>query len=105
MEDWKKQLKVDDLPSPYYDIANELGIEAAIKIEKIFKGQTIYFASFENCCSDTKKNLIREEFNGYNTKYLARKYGVSDRYVQIACKEKIEELSRKPLDGKIQMDL
>lgn len=105
MEDWKKQLKVDDLPSPYYDIAEELGLEAAIKIEQIFKGQTIYFASFENCCSDTKKALIKEEFNGYNTNYLARKYGVSNRYVQLACKEKIEELCRRPLDGQIQMDL
>ena len=103
MDDWKKQLKKEDLPSPYFEVAEEISVEAAIKIEQIFKGQTVYFASFENCCSETRKELIRSEFNGYNTKQLARKYGVSDRYVQIACKEKMEELSKKQLNGQMDM--
>lgn len=103
MEDWRKQLRIEDLEGPYDIIAEELGIEAAFVIEKLFRGQQVYFPSFKKANSTRIREMILEEFDGYNYSKLAKKYGFTERHIRTICSGYEEKAKNKPLDGQISM--
>lgn len=88
MYNWKEELTLEDLKEPYYTIGIAFGVDIARKMEELFCGQTIYFPDLKRSSIEKLKCLIKDEFNGYNTKYLAKKYEVSDKFVQNICKSK-----------------
>lgn len=101
--DWKKEMKLEDLDSPYFEIAEKFGIEVAIGVEQLFHGRQIYFPFLEYVCRDRVHEKIIEECNGYNFVELARKYGYSERHIRRICEEKLEKEKLKPLDGQLNM--
>lgn len=80
-----KELTIEDLPEPYDQYAQQIGIENLYKLSKNFGGTTIYIPQVDALFKEWKYNKIKEEYNGYNIKQLAVKYGVSDRTVQKIC--------------------
>ena len=46
----------------------------------------------------------RQEYNGYNTYELARKWKLSDAYVRQIVKDKAAEIRRAPPDGQLTFD-
>lgn len=76
-----QQMPLEELPYPYYDIALELGTEAAAEILNMFGGLQIYFADFNKVTGNYRRQRIIEESNGFNHKELARKYGYTVRWI------------------------
>lgn len=103
MEEWIKNLRVEDLESPYDVIAEELGLEVAFVIEKLFRGQQVYFPSFKKANATRIKEMILEEFDGYNYTKLARKYGFTERHIRSICSKHEEQAKSKQLDGQLDM--
>ncbi len=103
MEEWIKNLRVEDLESPYDVIAEELGLEAAFVIEKLFRGQQVYFPSFKKANATRIKEMILEDFDGYNYAKLARKYGFTERHIRSICSEHEASTKNKELDGQLDM--
>lgn len=103
MEDWIKDIEIKDLDEPYYQIAEKVGIDIAIEIAKMFQGSQVYFPKVETSCNPRRKELIRHEFNGYNYKELAEKYGFTERWVREICKDKVERERNKPPDNQISL--
>ena len=77
----KEKLKPDYLNGAYAEIANILGIEAALKLHNQYRGTQVSFP-VEFLSRDYIFNKIKQEFNGTNTKELAIKYGYTEKWIR-----------------------
>lgn len=101
--DWKKDIQIEELDTPYFEIAEKFGLEIAIEMEKMFRGRQVYFPFLEHICRERNKEKIVQEYNGYNVTELALKYGYSERHIRRLCADKIEKETFSPLDGQLDM--
>ena len=78
------------LNNVYKEISERLGMDTAMEIYRMFKGQQISFpVRFFNPAKIQK--LIIEEYNGTNLKILATKYNYSEKTVRRIIKESLEK--------------
>lgn len=78
------------LNNVYKEISERLGMDTAMEIYRMYKGQQISFpVRFFNPAKIQK--LIIEEYNGTNLKILATKYNYSEKTVRRIIKESLEE--------------
>lgn len=92
MDDMLKDLTVEMLPEGLYkEIAEAIGTENFYRLAEIVGGATVYIPKPESIVRPVRDARIKEEFNGYNHPELARKYGVTERWVQQLCGKGILE--------------
>ena len=78
------------LNSVYKEIADVLGMDVAMDIYKMFKGQQISFpVRFLNPARIQK--IIIQEYDGTNVKALATKYNYSEKTVRRIIRDSVEE--------------
>jgi Mor family transcriptional regulator len=78
------------LNSVYKEISEKLGMDTAMEIYRMFKGQQISFPMrFFNPVRIQK--CILQEYNGTNIKTLAIKYGYSEKTVRRIIRESLGE--------------
>lgn len=85
MESWLDEITVDMLPEIYRYIADEIGIEAFLKLTKVAGGTTIYIPKQDTFKKQIRNIKIKQEYNGYNSKELALKYNMSVKWIQEIC--------------------
>ena len=69
------------LNSVYKEVSEKLGMDAAMEIYRMFKGQQITFPMrFFN--PERIQQLIIQEYDGSNIKTLATKYGYSEKTIR-----------------------
>ena len=74
----------------YREISEKLGMDTAMNIYQLFKGQQICFpVRFFNPVRIQK--CIVQEYDGSNIRTLAIKYGYSEKTVRRIIKESVEE--------------
>ena len=75
------------LNSVYKEISEKLGIDTAMEIYQMFKGQQINFPV--RFFSPTRiQQMIAEEYDGTNVRTLAVKYNYSEKTIRRIVKEK-----------------
>ncbi len=74
-------MNVEDFADIYMEIAEAAGVETAIKIHKLFKGQQILFPQ-KLYKKEYIYKYIKENYNGQNVRELSQKFGYSDRRVR-----------------------
>ena len=74
----------------YKDMADILGIEAAMKIYSVYRGQQITFP-VNFLTTDFIALMVVNEYDGYNVKKLATKYGYSEKWIRKMIKERKNE--------------
>lgn len=84
------KIKGEYLSGVYSEIATLLGIDAALKLHANYKGQQVFFP-MELFSKDFIKSQIVAEYDGYNVKQLATKYGYTEKWVKKILKEHIDE--------------
>lgn len=84
-----KVIKGEHLNSAYSELANLIGIDAVLKIHSIYRGQQIFFPMDLFSREFIRKQII-EEYNGYNVKQLALKYGYTEKWIKKILKENID---------------
>ena len=76
-----------ELLNPVYrEIAESLGIDTAMAIYRLFKGQQICFP-VRLYSSDSIRELICHEYDGTNVRILATKYNYSEKTIRRIIKE------------------
>lgn len=85
--DFALKLRPEQLPEPCMSIATEIGIESTIKLVNLIGGELLYLPKLKSLTMPIRKEMIVKEFNGYNYKFLAEKYGFSERWVRVIVKE------------------
>ena len=81
--------ELDGLNEVYKDIADELGIETALSIFRMFHGTQVSFPNRLFSKEYVRRAVLRE-YNGKNARQLAKKYNYSERSVWRILKEKKE---------------
>ena len=83
MDSWTSELTPSMLTDGLLrSIAEEIGTDNLLKLSLLIGGTTFYMPRKEKILRPLRDLKIREEYNGYNTADLARKYDVSQRWVQ-----------------------
>ena len=78
------------LNAVYKEISEKLGVDTAMEIYRMFKGQQISFPMrFFN--PERIQKIIVQEYDGTNIKMLAIKYGYSEKTVRRIIRESVEE--------------
>lgn len=86
MDGLVKELTIEMLPEgPYKQIAEAIGPETFYRLAEVVGGATIYIPKPESLTRPVRDAHIKAEFNGYNHPELARKYGVTERWVRQLC--------------------
>ena len=77
------------LNSVYKEVSEKLGMDTAMEIYRMFKGQQISFPMrFFN--PERIQRIIVQEYDGTNIKTLAIKYGYSEKTVRRIIKDSLE---------------
>lgn len=86
------------LPKQCEDFIRLIGMKATVRLLSEYGGVTIYIPKLNSIEKEKRRLNIIREFDGKNASVLARKYGVSNRNVQLWVKEKREELNHASND-------
>ena len=74
----------------YREIGAELGLDAAIRVYQMFKGQQITFPIHLFDSKLIQRSIIGE-YDGTNIRELAKKYGYSEKTIRRMIKDSLEE--------------
>lgn len=72
---------MDDIAETYRPIVEIVGIEAFVELSGHAKGDEIYIPKVENIVAPARNRRIRKEYDGYNIKDLAEKYGLTTKQI------------------------
>lgn len=81
MQDWLKEIKIEDLPEHYREMVSLIGIGNTIKLAEHYNKQGFYFSGLDDLIRRKKEKYIVKNFNGANHKDLARCTCYSERWV------------------------
>lgn len=70
--EWLKEIKLEELPRQYQEMAEVVGLEATIKLAEYFGKIPVYFPSLEGVIRAKKEEYIMKNFKGDNHEELAR---------------------------------
>lgn len=84
------KIKCEYLNGVYNDLANILGIDAVLKIHSAYRGQQITFP-VELFSKEFIALQIVNEYDGYNVKQLATKFGYSEKWIRKILKDHIDK--------------
>lgn len=74
----------------YREICNEIGLDGAIAVYQLYKGQQITFPIHLFSAKRIQHSIIKE-YDGTNIRELAKKYGYSEKTVRRMIKDSLEE--------------
>lgn len=83
------KLKCEYLNGAYNDIANLLGMDAALKLHAAYRGQQITFPVHLFTKEFIAAQIVNE-YDGYNVKQLATKFGYSEKWIRKILKDHID---------------
>lgn len=67
----------DDIPDGYREIADIIGVDAAVALAEARGGDSVYVPMPEMITRKARNRAIRAEFNGCNYRHLARRYNLT----------------------------
>lgn len=80
--EWVKDIKIEELPQAYQEVAGIVGVEAAVKLSSSLGGLPFYFPKIEGLIEQKRNEMIRKEFNGSNYRDLAKKYKLTEVWIR-----------------------
>ena len=78
------RVQLSDLDEEQQQVAELIGLDNYKRLVTVFGGLSIY---------------IREEFDGYNFKELAGRYGLTEVRIRSIVSDKMREFRARPMDG------
>ena len=87
-------IRCEYLNGAYNDFANLLCIDAVLKIHSAYRGQQITFP-VELFSKEFIALQIVNEYDGYNVKQLATKFGYSEKWIRKILKDHIDKEESK----------
>lgn len=88
-EDVWGRAELERLPDIYRELVAVVGFEAVVRLARHLGGTNQYFPKFERVSLLERNRRIRAEFNGCNYEELARRYGVSTRYIRLLLRRRV----------------
>ena len=76
-------IRAEDLPAELAEIAEQIGLDALLRLVELRGGETLYLPKKERLAIAARDRAIVKAFNGHNCRELARKHGLTPRWVRI----------------------
>lgn len=89
--EWVKDIKIEELPVSYQDVAGLIGVENAVKLSKHLGGLPYYFPKINGLIEQKRNEMIRKEFKGSNYRDLAKKYHLTEVWIRQIVDHKKED--------------
>ncbi len=77
-----QELTIDDLDEKNSEIAKIIGIDNLILLCEYFGGTRIYINKLDHITAVLRNKKIKEEYNGYNSQEIVRKYNLTEIQIQ-----------------------
>lgn len=97
------EIEKSDLKEPYATIAELIGLKNTLKLAETFGGEMIYLPKLDGIMRSARNKEIREKFNGYNFKELAKEYGITDIAIRFICSDMIQGKRSEPPEGQLSI--
>jgi Mor family transcriptional regulator len=83
IKDWREGLSLDDFPDIYRDIAEFIGMPAALELGEKMGGEPFYLPKIDAFLVKKRNQLIKADLAaGMSYRLLARKYKKSVRWIR-----------------------
>lgn len=79
----KYNIQPDDLPPEFREVADAIGMDAAMKLVRIRGGEGLYIPKAEKIARAARDRAIRAEFDGTNHRELARRYDLTVSWIYV----------------------
>lgn len=106
-----KVIKLPELDIVYEDLTEEqqavfdcIGEDAFAKLVLLIDGDSIYVPKVVSVSRSKRDENIRNDFNGYNFKFLSNKYGLTPRTIRSIVAGIREEKQNEPFEGQLTFD-
>ena len=81
--------RIEDFPQSMQQIINLIGLENLYKLSKYYaNGSEIYIPVPERLLQNVRNKMIQENYNGYNERELAIRYGITVKQIKNILKAK-----------------
>lgn len=87
---------MEDIGENYRPIVEIIGLEAFVELSGLAKGDEIYIPKVENIVAPARNRRIRKEYDGYNIRDLAERYGLTTKQIANILKD-------EPYPGQIHL--
>ena len=77
-----RTIRMEDVPEEQRDIAEELGLDAYLRLIALCGGQSLYIPKLESVERLGRDRELRARFNGGNYRALAAQFRLSERQVR-----------------------
>ena len=83
------EIKIEDLAESQREIAELIGLDNYIKMSKRFGGiNNLYIQKYSEIFKEARNREIKSKYNGYNIRWLAKTYNLSEQSVYSICRSK-----------------
>ena len=97
------KIQLDDLNDEQQQVAELIGLENFKRLISVFGGVNLYIPKADKLERMDRNDRIREEFNGYNFRELAQKYGLTEVSIRSIVSDKVREIRARPMDGQLSL--
>lgn len=99
----REDIQLEDLPEEFRDVAESIGLKAALKLVTSFQGCQLYVPKLETITRQRKYRQMYEDFDRYGSfKRVAVKHGLSEsRTRQIIKDEKRRRFPRRHIQASL----
>ncbi len=96
-------LTLDNLDAEQRELAECIGMEAYKKLLKNYAGSPIRVRMPKTVTKPLRDDEIRNKFNGYNYRELAREYDLSESSIRNIVRPKIPYIKSAPLENQTSL--
>jgi len=79
---WMAEIRLEDLPSPFDELAGEIGLENTLVVWEYFDGRQEYFRKIGKALLLVRNRIIRKKFDGKNFDQLAAEFDLTTRQIR-----------------------
>jgi Mor family transcriptional regulator len=88
LDEWMKELTLNELDEKNKEIAKIIGIDNLLLLCEYFGGTRLYVNKLDHVTAVLRNKKIKEEYNGYNSQQMVRKYNLTENQIQRILNEK-----------------
>ncbi len=100
-----EKVQLEDLDPEQQEVAELIGLDSYKKLMAEYGGMSIYIPKADRLARMERNDKIRSEFDGYNFRELAMKYGLTEVSIRSIVSDQVRELRARPMDGQLALAL
>ena len=98
-----ENIRAENLSPVQQQVADIIGQDNFQKLMEVYGGTYLYIPKVDRLERLGRNEQIRAEFDGYNFRPLAQKYGLTEVTIRSIVSDKVREIRAQPMDGQLSL--